>query len=398
MAEESSNEYTPLDLSMKGKATSTSRDGTQDASSTLGAYNTISDEGLRYQRNTQHTPMTDEISSVDAAAKNGSRSCQPLGSIKRIDNAKPSSSPAGMEEASANSEDGTTNACGTRGREQRDLCGVCGNLSSRRDALYGSTKEHVDESANICKACGLAYVKKSNFVEHCGNSTEKAHKCETCGKEFRRADYLIQHYRTHTNERPYKCNICDKSFKHSSHLDIHMGTHTEERPYKCQMCYRSFQQASDRDDHERNHTEQSRHKCQICNKLFRRASHLENHKRTHTGEKPYICKTCGNSFAQVAHLRRHESAHAEGKSCVCQKCSKSFKNQYDLKIHVDSQCGNNPFVCEICDRSFVNNSNLRRHQQAWHADKTPYECKQCGCRFADQETRDRHVCPKECKI
>ncbi|XP_054920261.2 uncharacterized protein [Dermacentor andersoni] len=341
MAEESSNEYTPLDLSMKAKATpSTSRDGTQDASSTLGAYTTISDEGVRYQRNTPHTPMTDEISNVDGAAENGSRSCRHLGSIKSIDNPRPSTSRAGMEEAAANSEDGTPNTRGTRGREQRGLCGVCGNLSSRRDALYGHTKEHVDDRANICKACGQAYVKKSEFVEHCGNHTDKKHKCETCGKQFCRADYLTEHYRTHTNERPYK--------------------------------------------------------CQICNKSFRRSSHLENHKRTHTGEKPYICKTCGKSFTQVAHLRKHEHAHAEGKCCVCQKCSKSFKNKDTLKRHVDSQCGNNALVCEICNRSFLNNSNLRRHQRAWHADKTPYECTQCGSRFADQETRDRHVCPKEC--
>ncbi|XP_070382270.1 uncharacterized protein [Dermacentor albipictus] len=65
MAQESRNEYTPLDLSMKGKATSTGRDGTQDASSALGAYNTISDEALRYQTNTQHMPTTDEICNVD---------------------------------------------------------------------------------------------------------------------------------------------------------------------------------------------------------------------------------------------------------------------------------------------------------------------------------------------
>ncbi|XP_072141367.1 uncharacterized protein [Dermacentor andersoni] len=66
MAEESSNEYMPLDLSMKGKATpSTSSDCSQGASSTLGAYRTISDDALHYPGNTQHTPTTDETCNVD---------------------------------------------------------------------------------------------------------------------------------------------------------------------------------------------------------------------------------------------------------------------------------------------------------------------------------------------
>nr|XP_054930651.1 uncharacterized protein LOC129386595 [Dermacentor andersoni] len=118
MAEESSNEYTPRDLSMKGKGTTcTSRGGTQDASSTLGAYSSISDEALRYQRNTLHTLTTDEICNVDGVTDNGSMSCQPLESINGIDNSRPSTSHASMEEASANSEDGATNAPGTRGRE-----------------------------------------------------------------------------------------------------------------------------------------------------------------------------------------------------------------------------------------------------------------------------------------
>nr|XP_054920642.1 uncharacterized protein LOC129381640 [Dermacentor andersoni] len=109
MAEDSSNEFTPLDLSMKDKTTpSASRDGTHDASSTLGAYTTISDDALQYQRNTQHPPMTEETCNIDGATENGSTGCQPLGSTRDIDNVRPSTSRAGMEEASASFEDGAT--------------------------------------------------------------------------------------------------------------------------------------------------------------------------------------------------------------------------------------------------------------------------------------------------
>ncbi|XP_054930620.1 uncharacterized protein [Dermacentor andersoni] len=145
MAEESSNEYTPLDLSMKDKAApSTSCDGTQDASNTLGAYNTTSQDALHYQRNTQRPPMTDETCNVDGVTDNGSTSCQHLGSVRSIDNAKPSTSRAGMEEASANSEDGATNATGTGGRKQQESCGV-----------RASDQSSVKKSNHECQTCGF---------------------------------------------------------------------------------------------------------------------------------------------------------------------------------------------------------------------------------------------------
>ncbi|XP_070382071.1 uncharacterized protein [Dermacentor albipictus] len=162
MAEESSNEYTPLDLSMKGEAIpSTSRDGTQGTSSAVDANRTIADDALRNQGNTHHTPTIDKNSNVDGAPDNGSRSCQPLGSIRSIDSVRLSASHAGMEEAPANFEDGATNPTGTGEREQKESSGVSGKVSSRRDTLQGQTNEHtgtlsaVKKSSRQCEKCGV---------------------------------------------------------------------------------------------------------------------------------------------------------------------------------------------------------------------------------------------------
>ncbi|XP_070382182.1 uncharacterized protein [Dermacentor albipictus] len=131
MAEESSNECMPLDLSMKAKATpSTAHDGTQGASSTLGAYRTISEDALRYPRNTQHTPTTDETCNIDG----------------------PNTSRAGMEEASASFEDGARIATETGGREQQVSSGVSGKVSSRRDASHGQPNEPTGGTAPILRA------------------------------------------------------------------------------------------------------------------------------------------------------------------------------------------------------------------------------------------------------
>ncbi|XP_072141455.1 uncharacterized protein [Dermacentor andersoni] len=334
MAEERSNEYMPLDLSMKGKATpSRSSDRTQDASSTLGAYNTISDDALRYQGNRPHTPTTDETSSVDGVTDNGSTSCQPLKSIRNTDEVMTSTYRAGMEEASANSEEGVTNAPRTGRRGQRELCAVCGNFSSKREALHGYAKERTDDTAHICKACDQSSVKVSKFVEHCRNRTDKNHKCETCGKEFNRAYHLAQHYRTHTDERPYKCKTCDKSFRQSSHLHDHKLTHTDERPHKCQMCNKSFRRSGNLAYHERTHTGERPHQCQVCNRSFRQSSHLDDHERTHTGERPHQCQVCNKSFRQSSHLDRHKRQHTGEKPYICRTCGKSYTRAAHLRKH-----------------------------------------------------------------
>ncbi|XP_070381444.1 zinc finger protein 723-like isoform X9 [Dermacentor albipictus] len=261
-----------------------------------------------------------------------------MASSSSVNPAQTSTSRAGMEEASAVPENIARNAPGTGGTEQRELCGVCGNVSSRLDALHGHAREPTDDIAQICKACGQSSVKMSKFVEHCRDLTGKKQKCETCGKQFHRAHHLAQHHCTDTDEKLYKCKMCDKSFRHSHHLKIHKRTHTDERPHKCQICAKSFRQSSHLDKHKRTHTDERPYKCQICNKWFRTSSHLDTHKRQHTGEKPYICKTCGKSYARAESLHGHEHAHAEEKPHACQKCGKSFSRKYNLKRHADSHC------------------------------------------------------------
>ncbi|XP_065308628.2 uncharacterized protein [Dermacentor albipictus] len=131
---------------MKGEGTpSTSRDGTQGASSTLGAYRTIADDALRKQGNTEHTPMTDETCNVDGAPDNGNRSCQPLGSIRSIDNVRPSTSRAGMEEASANFEDGGTISESTMVHQEKTQY----QLAESTSTVFGHTNMTETESTGL---------------------------------------------------------------------------------------------------------------------------------------------------------------------------------------------------------------------------------------------------------
>ncbi|XP_070382266.1 transcription factor che-1-like [Dermacentor albipictus] len=274
MAEESSNECMPLDLSMKAEATQrTSRDGTQGASSTLGAYRTISDDALRYPGNTQHTPTTNEICNVDGVAENGSTSHQRLGFIGNIDHARPSTSRAGMEEASASFEDGAMNATEAGGREQQVSCDASRKVSSRRDASHGTPHERTGGTAPMFRARDRSPVDKSN------------HKCETCGKLLSSAATLTVHHRTHTGERPYKCEICHKLFARSDSFHSHQLIHTGLKP----------------------------HICQYFTRPFKRKADLKAHLMSHSDDRPFICDICNQSFKYNSSLSRHRKRIQEGK-------------------------------------------------------------------------------------
>ncbi|XP_070382046.1 uncharacterized protein [Dermacentor albipictus] len=255
-------------------------------------------------------------------------------SSSSIDRAQPSTSCAGMVEASAILESGTRDAIGTGGSGQQELSGVSGNTSSMRDALHGHDNQHTGDTARICKASDQSSVKQSEFVERCRVRDSKKHKCESCGKIFHHAGHLNIHKRTHTDERPYRCELCDKLFRQSNHLDEHKLMHTGEKRYTCETCGKSFGRSHHLDDHKRTHTDERPYKCKICEKSFRHNCSLTVHMRTHTGERPYKCETCGKLFRHNCSLTVHMRTHTDERPYKCETCGKSFRGSNHLDRHM----------------------------------------------------------------
>ena len=98
----------------------------------------------------------------------------------------------------------------------------------------------------------LNYERKMPY--HFFNSfldEEKPHKCQICGRAFRKHSALVIHHRVHSGEKPYRCPECSKNFSISGNLRRHFLIHTGERPYVCPDCSRAFNNPSHLTRHRR---------------------------------------------------------------------------------------------------------------------------------------------------
>ncbi|XP_049515261.1 zinc finger protein 239-like [Dermacentor silvarum] len=260
---------------------STSRAGMEEASASLDNNGRIAIGTWGGQQNTQYYPADVTYTMHGHADMAGIRSTsyRPPVSSSGGDDTVPTTSHAGMEEATASLQNSGRNATGTEESEQKELCGVCGKVYTR---LHGQAAEHYGDESSICEACYLPSAKIKKIVRNCLKSTkEKMYKCEACGKSFTQSWYLKAHQLTHTGIKPYNCETCGKSFAWLGYLKVHKRTHTGVTPYKCKTCDKSFKQSSN----------------------------LNVHQRTHTGIKPYKCETCGKSFKQLSHINKHQRTH-----------------------------------------------------------------------------------------
>nr|XP_054920442.1 zinc finger protein 658B-like isoform X3 [Dermacentor andersoni] len=321
MADERSYEYTPPEFSMTVEATArTSCGGTTGASSTLGAYTTIPDDAWKYQWNTQPTPIT-EGTYVEGVPDNGITSYQQLGCVSNNNQARPSTSRAGKEKASANFEGGATISESTmvhQGNTQYQLV-------ESTSTIFGHTDMTETESTGLT----LPVYSSSSGADYAVASTS----------------------RTGTEE------ASDSSRNDARNATATGGTEQQEN-----RGVRACDQLS---------VKKLKHIFQTCGKFLSGTLNLPGHYRTHTGEKPYKCKICEKSFADKSNCRRHQRIHTRIKPHVCQICTKPFKNTRELNGHLKSHSNDRPFVCHICSLSFKHNPTLRRHRQRIHESEIP---------------------------
>lgn len=163
-----------------------------------------------------------------------------------------------------------------------------------------------------------------------GGKNVRKHRCNVCGKMFKRNSNLVDHLRLHSNVRPFECEICKHRFVQSGNLRAHMRIHTKERPFKCQVCGKTYNQSGALKVHIRTHTNERNYKCDVCDKAFTNSSDRNKHQRVHDASVQIKCELCSKLFAQrvnyVLHMKKHHNLTVDYGSAVA---AKTMKPEHD---------------------------------------------------------------------
>lgn len=140
----------------------------------------------------------------------------------------------------------------------RFACEVCNKRLQTKIALSHHRMIHTGEKPHVCDHCGKSYrhlvdLKKHAYI-HLGGGQEK---CPVCGKSFvekrRLNQHIVQH---HTTNRPHRCDSCGSAFASRKGLLKHTRTHSTERPFVCPTCSQAYKTRSHLSKHERSHQQQ----------------------------------------------------------------------------------------------------------------------------------------------
>uniref|UniRef100_A0A4W6CQK4 C2H2-type domain-containing protein n=1 Tax=Lates calcarifer TaxID=8187 RepID=A0A4W6CQK4_LATCA len=184
-----------------------------------------------------------------------------------------------------------------------------------------------------CLECGERFDSPEELKKHAG-AHQRVLKCAECGKGFRPSQ-LLQHQRSEHAHKPsgFLCTECGRAFNSHSNLRIHLNVHTGARPYTCSDCGKSFSQSGALKIHRRIHTGERPYSCGFCGRGFPHLAGVRAHQRTHTGEKPYRCSQCGKCFTQSGALKIHTRIHTGERPFICSLCGKGFSNRSGIRFH-----------------------------------------------------------------
>lgn len=256
-----------------------------------------------------------------------------------------------------------------------------------------------------CMHCAASFSRPSQLLQH--QRSEHAHKpsgflCTECGRAFNSHSNLRIHLNVHTGARPYSCSDCGKSFSQSGALKIHRRIHTGERPYSCGFCGRGFPHLAGVRAHQRTHTGEKPYRCNQCGKCFTQSGALKIHTRIHTGERPFLCSICGKGFSNRSGIRFHyrtvhrlapEHAGEAGTGDAYRAPPGHPRNVPSASIDLDkptSPDSNSQKAPNSRDSPALPVAQSEGGNPGGNREGLLYTCEDCGLRFKDAPSRNRH--------
>ncbi|KAH6940483.1 hypothetical protein HPB50_000467 [Hyalomma asiaticum] len=196
---------------------------------------------------------------------------------------------------------------------------------SGSDAL----KEIADSQPGICDGSAGAPVKAPS------SSVDPGHKCNVCGRHFKRVRALKYHLASHSVEKLYGCGTCGQKFTTRAAVVRHRQTHTAGM-FACDLCPVKFKWEMSLNKHKRMHASGvDFFPCPLCSKAFTRKKVLQSHLKWHKIEKPFACHLCPARFTRKNVRDQHVTVvHAGEKAHKCPLCQKSFGWWSSLNVHM----------------------------------------------------------------
>ncbi|XP_063342608.1 zinc finger protein 354B [Pelmatolapia mariae] len=282
----------------------------------------------------------------------------------------------------------------------------------------GRTSTTLLSSLHPCMHCSASFSRPSQLLQH--QRSEHAHKpagfiCTECGRAFNSHSNLRIHLNVHTGARPYSCSDCGKSFSQSGALKIHRRIHTGEKPYSCGFCGRGFPHLAGVRAHQRTHTGEKPYRCNQCGKCFTQSGALKIHTRIHTGERPFICSICGKGFSNRSGIRFHyRTVHGlapevtgetggmyrgpTGRACQPGRprttpptgAALNAPSSPGIDSHAVPNTRDSSDLIASHPASTPISGNKGKSQPEGAREGLPYACEDCGLRFKDAPSRNRH--------
>ncbi|CAI4228207.1 unnamed protein product [Auanema sp. JU1783] len=220
-----------------------------------------------------------------------------------------------------------------------------------------------------------------------------------------------------------ECEICGSIIKHPSKIQAHMRTHTGEKPFQCDICGMRFTQKTPMVNHYRKHVGDMPYVCGFgCGKRFVNNARKNAHELRHQGMKrqgpprPYLKpprRKIGTEVSNTTKIEasRYERAPEERCSMIDwyppfgqleQPMSAASSKRLDevieavasgVSIPTQKQANTRASViaqCHICGLMVKYPSKIQAHMRT-HTGEKPFECKECGARFATASPLKMHM-------
>ena len=233
-----------------------------------------------------------------------------------------------------------------------DVCDF--KTTTRQIAKEHKVRMHTTEARFECEKCDFKTKLKRDLKVHDNKRhREKVcsldYKCNVCLKHFPNSSALRLHVMSHdkSNRKDLPCELCDYATIDLARLKNHvMQKHRSEKAFKCDQCGKAFKLKLPLDRHKRLIHEKDKckvHKCDKCDFSTIHESSMKRHRISfHGGAVSGLmfemkCPVCNIALKSKAGLKMHIKRIHEEKSLMCSSCDYSTNVIADLLKHMSNK-------------------------------------------------------------